>query len=253
MKNLQLLLNLKIFNEVFLETTLIICGKISHEADLCSKLKNVFVIAKDSLYSVELSSEKAIKYYDLKNLFPDPDDVPRVISMWYRDLYDTIYLCFENGEIFALILDNNGVQHSRSTSVLDCNVKQILWSPDEEFSIVVSDNNKVMLLNSEFFILAEIDLGDSFLGENELISVGWCKKETQFHGSEGKSAAVSKPTIDSSLGEDTHAVRVTWRGDSNLFAIGYWCFERNLRKVKVYNTEGILQSISEDIPGDNFF
>ncbi|CAH1408064.1 unnamed protein product [Nezara viridula] len=251
MKNLKLLLNLKIHCDVFEDTNLIVSGQSSADNDLSSKLGNVFVISKNILYSADLISEKASKYYDLESLFPDKN-VPKTIGMWYRDLYNTIYICFENGEIYSLIIDNNGVQHCSISHDLECKVVDIQWSPDEELAAVVCDSDSLILLNSEFFSLAEIDLNDSCRGENELISVGWGKKETQFHGSEGKNAAKSKPTsVDPSFIEDNHSVNLTWRGDSNMFAASYWCSEKNMRKVKIFNMDGVLLSTSEDISGLN--
>lgn len=249
MKNLKLLLNLKINCDVFKDTTLIVSGQSSADNDLSSKLKNVFVISNNILYSVDLNFEKALRYYDLESLFPDKN-VLKAIRIWYSDLYNTIYVCFENGEIYSLILDHNGVQHCSISHDLECKVTDIQWSPDEELAAVVCDNDSLILLNSEFFQLAEINLNDSVRGENELISVGWGKKETQFHGSEGKNAAKSKPTsIDPSFIEDNHSIHLTWRGDSNMFAASYWCSQTNMRKVKIFNMDGVLLSTSEDIPG----
>jgi elongator complex protein 1 len=50
-------------------------------------------------------------------------------------------------------------------------------------------------------------------------SVGWGKKETQFHGSEGKQAALKK--VDTSKfgasADDDKQARVAWRGDGSFF------------------------------------
>lgn len=50
-------------------------------------------------------------------------------------------------------------------------------------------------------------------------SVGWGRKETQFHGSAGKQAALSK--VDTSKfttsPDDDYRPRIAWRGDGSFF------------------------------------
>jgi elongator complex protein 1 len=58
------------------------------------------------------------------------------------------------------------------------------------------------------------------------VTVGWGKKETQFHGSLGKQAAQAKPTSQGSLSpNDDFSVRISWRGDGNYFCVS--AVERN--------------------------
>ena len=53
------------------------------------------------------------------------------------------------------------------------------------------------------------------------ISVGWGSKQTQFHGSEGKAAALKTPQIENPciLTWDDEKVRISWRGDGQLLVI----------------------------------
>ena len=53
------------------------------------------------------------------------------------------------------------------------------------------------------------------------VNVGWGKKETQFHGSAGKQAAVSVPCARASLSvaaADDRKPRISWRGDGAYYA-----------------------------------
>lgn len=63
------------------------------------------------------------------------------------------------------------------------------WSPDQEIVVIVSDDNKLILMTSSFDPLTEVDLNPQEEGEVDIVSVGWGSKKTQFHGSEGKEAA----------------------------------------------------------------
>ncbi|NP_001089940.1 putative elongator complex protein 1 [Xenopus laevis] len=80
--------------------------------------------------------------------------------------------------------------------------------------------------------------------------LGGAKKETQFHGSEGKQAAQQKiMVVKPALPWDDHKPRITWRGDGQLFAVSSVCKESGTRKIRVWNRELALQSTSESIEG----
>ena len=52
------------------------------------------------------------------------------------------------------------------------------------------------------------------------ITVGWGKKETQFHGSEGKEAAKRlADNVKPALAWDDRKVRISWRGDGEYFVV----------------------------------
>jgi elongator complex protein 1 len=80
-------------------------------------------------------------------------------------------------------------------------------------------------------------------------SVGWGKKETQFHGSAGKQAAVQK--VDSSKftksEDDDNQPRVSWRGDGSFFAVSDIDNNRDARVIRFYNREGVLQNTTEPV------
>jgi hypothetical protein len=52
-------------------------------------------------------------------------------------------------------------------------------------------------------------------------SVGWGKKETQFHGSEGKAAAQKKVDVNkyTTSADDDHQPRISWRGDGSFYVV----------------------------------
>lgn len=80
--------------------------------------------------------------------------------------------------------------------------------------------------------------------EDQFMSVGWGKKETQFHGSEGKEAARKKEEFITCNPEDLDkSVCVTWRGDGELFAVSF--VGATGRMFQVFNKEGIWLYTSE--------
>jgi elongator complex protein 1 len=82
------------------------------------------------------------------------------------------------------------------------------------------------------------------------VSVGWGRKETQFHGSAGKA----KPTTSSSsslpsLGPDEDYIpRISWRGDGDYFCISTVDAAQEGRVLLFFNREAQLQNKSENVP-----
>lgn len=69
------------------------------------------------------------------------------------------------------------------------------WSPDQELLTLVTKDLKVILMSCTFDPINEYYLLSEDFGEKQFITVGWGKKETQFHGSEGKQAAKAKTEV----------------------------------------------------------
>ncbi|SRR6266702_403836 len=89
------------------------------------------------------------------------------------------------------------------------------------------------------------------------INVGWGSKQTQFHGSLGKSAAQAPSAAPpSSVGispDDDLLTRISWRGDGALFVVSAVSPSAGTalrrRVLRVYNRDGALQTTTEAVPG----
>jgi elongator complex protein 1 len=89
------------------------------------------------------------------------------------------------------------------------------------------------------------------------VNVGWGSKQTQFHGSVGKTAAQAPSTSLDSVGsspDDDQNPRISWRGDGAFFAVSSLSTEhahnsRRRRIIRVYDHEAALQSTSEPVAG----
>ena len=119
------------------------------------------------------------------------------------------------------------------------------WSPDEELLLLVTaptpaeladdgrpKGSTLLIMTRDFEVLSEEVLQTDDFGEERPITLGWGSKATQFHGSEGKGAAAAAaetlqasqtPTEHSPRGpliaDDDLLPRISWRGDSNIFAV----------------------------------
>lgn len=124
------------------------------------------------------------------------------------------------------------------------------WSPDQEVVLFITGTGILVVMDTAYTPVAECDLSDSEFGDQAFVNVGWGKKETQFHGTEGK-AARARPTADvvddNDDGENVAAavsvVAATWRGDSEFVAVSYAGVQG--RMFKVFDKQGKLQFTSE--------
>ncbi|KAG8883867.1 hypothetical protein FRB97_005705 [Tulasnella sp. 331] len=142
------------------------------------------------------------------------------------------------------------------------------WSPDTDILVIATGDAKLILMSREFEVITEGLIKRAELGEDQSVNVGWGSKETQFHGSQGKTAAAASADQAASAAkggsspDDDHHPRISWRGDGAFFVVSsiekhdlvnpstasepHTRFRRVLR---VYDRLGALQSTSERTPG----
>ncbi|KAL4826570.1 hypothetical protein H8958_005825, partial [Nasalis larvatus] len=123
------------------------------------------------------------------------------------------------------------------------------WSPDQELVLLATGQQTLIMMTKDFEPIMEQQIHQDDFGESKFITVGWGRKETQFHGSEGRQAAFQMQMHESALPWDDRRPQVTWRGDGQFFAVSVVCPETGARKVRVWNREFALQSTSEPVAG----
>ncbi|XP_014779296.1 putative elongator complex protein 1 [Octopus bimaculoides] len=122
------------------------------------------------------------------------------------------------------------------------------WSPDQELLVVISGSNSLILMTRDFDLLQETALHPDTFGEAEFINVGWGKKETQFHGTEGKEAAKKKSEpAQPALEWDDMKAYISWRGDGQYFVTS--TIHQGYRQLRVWTREAVLHSTSELVVG----
>ncbi|SSD58387.1 probable Elongator complex protein 1 [Saccharomycodes ludwigii] len=166
---------------------------------------------------------------------------------------------------------------------IDNGIKQAQWSYDEETLVLVSKENKVILLSRDFSPINEVVLDTQDLKKSKHISVGWGKKETQFRGKGARAMErealkslkagglignkIRDPTMpymvdkgmitdfDRQTGQN---VEISWRGDCEYFAVSTVdivvdpddetkTIER--RALRIYTRGGELDAASEPVDG----
>lgn len=193
---------------------------------------------------------------------------------------------FSNGDIVTAGYDpqqTNDYDHTiiEIVGTIDVGLKAAQWSHDEETLAMVTNENKLLLLSRVFEPITEklLDSNDIKISDSKHVSVGWGKKETQFKGRGFKALEREKealkhagldenetqlrdPTVNEiELGTisefDDNTVRISWRGDSEYFAVNTRepvlvedtkeTYDR--RVIRVFNREGELDSVNEAVDG----
>uniref|UniRef100_A0A670Z7C0 Elongator complex protein 1 n=1 Tax=Pseudonaja textilis TaxID=8673 RepID=A0A670Z7C0_PSETE len=166
-----------------------------------------------------------------------------------EDLPDVESVCVATA-IGDVILCNLNTHQLECVGSVDSGLTAMSWSPDQELVLLATGEQTLILMTRDFEPIAERQIHQDDFGEGKFITVGWGKKETQFHGSEGKQAAHTKPKeILPALPWDDHKPRISWKGDGQYVAVSDVCPGTGARKVRVWSRELILQSTSEPIPG----
>ncbi|XP_035418910.1 elongator complex protein 1 isoform X1 [Cygnus atratus] len=149
-----------------------------------------------------------------------------------------------------ILLCNLSTKQVECVGSVDSGLSVMSWSPDQELVLLATGQQTLIMMTRDFEPITEKQIHQDEFGEGKFVALGWGKKETQFHGSEGKQAAHRKQTeVSPTSAWDDSRPRVTWRGDGQFVAVSAVCPETGARKVRVWNRELVLQSTSEPISG----
>ncbi|KAI5955316.1 ELP1 [Candida jiufengensis] len=193
---------------------------------------------------------------------------------------------FSNGDIITTTYDLKSNSDYDNTTIeivgtIDVGLQAAQWSHDEETLVLITNENKLLLLSRIFEPINEkiLDSNDIKITDSKHVSVGWGKKETQFKGKgfkqiEREKEALKNAGLDDKINElrdptvneiekgiisnlDDNTVRISWRGDSEYFSVNTKepvivedtgeMYDR--RVIRVFNREGELDSVNEAVDG----
>ncbi|XP_071171469.1 elongator complex protein 1-like [Mytilus edulis] len=234
------------------------------------------------LYSVQLSPLKDLEHiqcsavdYDtgviycasskcIVGLNPKDGQITGVVSLLTDDYMPTDgsgkvvgIQCIPDQQSVCVAIDNgNLLVWNVLVGDLECvgNVESgftsMCWSPDLELLVLTTGQDTLIMMTREFDPVTEKSLHPEQFGSAEFVTVGWGKKETQFHGSVGKQAATIKPEDEKpALPWDDRKPRISWRGDGQFFVVSTISPISGARKLRVWSRECEHDSTSENIDG----
>ncbi|KAL1741747.1 IKI3 family-domain-containing protein [Schizophyllum fasciatum] len=182
---------------------------------------------------------------------------PQVVSLHVLPDSRSIAAIMRNGDITNIPMDDDA-HMAEVEGTVEPGICAASWNPDETLVALVTGEDKLILMTSTFDVISEAKIQTDEFGEDAPINVGWGSKQTQFHGSLGKTAAQAGPaTVVSTSTDDDLRPRISWRGDGVLFSVSSISSSQpnpdsppiRRRTLRVYDRQGALQSTSEDVPG----
>lgn len=253
MQNLKVLVNLNQLSSKLVGSQLFTIGTFDYNNNnIFNRRSYIFAYKDGDVFTLNSIDGNCEILLSVNPYLQDVSTVP--VSMFYNSTFNTLNLALNSGHVLSILLKDDLTLMESEAQCVGCisnGIQTVVLSPDNESIVFLDGTNHIILMNGNFEPLAENFLFGSDKGEQEMINVGWGKKETQFHGSEGKAAA---KLIISDKNKSTHSEVnkqpvVTWRGDSSLFAVSYWCPLNKYQKIKIFNKDGSLQCTSEFVPG----
>ena len=199
---------------------------------------------------LRFSRTNANKMSDVTEIASIPVQDPEAFVAGIKYLRDESALClaFSSGEVILLIEAPGEEALVESVGYSESGIQTMQWSPDDELVVFVTGANTLLQMNKFFDVTSEQPILSAEFGQDAFINVGWGKKETQFHGSEGKQAAQQKPKMNVAFSNDDDGKpRVSWRGDSQFVCVSIADPSKGARAFRVFDRNMTLCSTSEPV------
>ncbi|KAM3717585.1 Elongator complex protein [Dirofilaria immitis] len=189
----------------------------------------------------ELSSEKfhLVEWIKQRN-------GAKIISFDY--LNDEYVLCavLSSGAVLIVDYESETVERFDITPSEICSAR---WAPDFHVLLLAS-SEMLYFVTRQFDILNVQPLKSSKSGREELMTVGWGSKKTQFQGIAarkqfGKAGMEQQSTTVDEY--DQRRILLAWNGDANYVAVSYVDNETNSRRFCVFDHESELISHLEQV------
>lgn len=193
-----------------------------------------------------------ISSWDAPCPLPDLESDHVLLLQYFADI-TTACLVLAGGDIVVVREDPMpGQERIEIVGSVDVGIAAAAWAPDEELLAIVTRGDTLVLMSRDFEPITENGLTANDLKASKHVSVGWGKKETQFHGKRAK--AMRDPTMPENVDEgkpspnDDGKTTVSWRGDGQYFAVNSVVPEHR-RVIRVFSREAVLDSASEPVDG----
>ncbi|KAI1724817.1 IKI3 family domain-containing protein [Ditylenchus destructor] len=170
---------------------------------------NIVVIDKNGNPTKEIEVCEVIEEYEREQLVS------------FDFLSDDLQLCMVLSSGTIAVCDENG--KVESVACIPGPVKCGAWSPDLQLLILATDD-MIYSVSRDFEIVSEEKLRPTEAGKDQLLTVGWGSRETQFQGSAGRKnrekVDINKvPTPVTDDDSRTREIMISWRADAQFFTV----------------------------------
>lgn len=230
---------------------------INSQKSALSDFSKCFILSEPTTDGIQMFIfSKCLKVYsdnglllaDLSNFVNISD---HVVVVGCNYIFSELFIFLNTGYLITINIESgtNEVQVKQLNFV---NIVNVVWSPDFERTVLIRENgflSVLSVLNDDWDNLQEISLMDCTEEQNKFVNVGWGSVETQFRGSEGKFSNIKPTEFATKENIADTSVHICWKQNSTAFAVSYLCLNEKIRKIKIFNQDGLLLNITTDIYG----
>ncbi|XKL63333.1 hypothetical protein PGB90_005697 [Kerria lacca] len=253
MRNLQILRNLSIsdfiinnFNKFY----------VIPEQSSIKSIEILGFTKSLEIYLLIIDNTSSLKSIFISNLPQDIEVIENISVLECKYIFNDLFIILNTGHLLKVSLLNSECNELVPTILNTGPLKCCSWSSDYERTVCINIEDILSVFTIEdcnFEKLIDISLQEIFEEQNKFVNVGWGSVETQFRGSEGKYSTIVNQEIheesfqDKNLNDDT--VHICWKYNCTAFAVNYICKKDNIRKIKVFNQDGVLLNVTKSIYG----
>lgn len=239
--------NLKLLSKKHLENLSSLLEDCVCSAVDCDTGHVFFAVQKGEIIHVDPSTKTLLEVVSLTDEGYLVDG-KGVINLQYQAEQQALCIITEQGNVLLWYVTEQSLV---SVGDVESGLTGAAWSPDQEVLVLTTGEDKLILMTQEFDSLNETTLHPEQFGEAEFVNVGWGKKETQFHGSEGKVAAQKKieQNVQPAFEWDEGKTYISWRGDGQYFTTSTVHPLTGARQLRVWSRDAVLHSTGENVPG----
>ncbi|XP_073242058.1 elongator complex protein 1-like [Porites lutea] len=241
MRNLELLRSFPVLELDGLESSF--CLTVDSECGV------IYTATNSGITGFQPSNQQIVSSVSLVTDGYLPDDgTGRVTGIQHLPDLESVCVATGKGDV---ILWNTVTEQLECVGSVDSGLRCMAWSPDQELVVFMTGEETLIMMTKDFDPISEFPFHSEEFGEEKPITVGWGKKETQFHGSEGKPTAASlqQVTARPATEWDDKMPRICWRGDGQFFVVSAINPRTGSRMLRVWSREGVLSSTSETVDG----
>ncbi|XP_050400730.1 putative elongator complex protein 1 [Patella vulgata] len=208
----------------------------------------VYAASQFIVSGIDCNTDKICHQVDICNNSTDIKiEGDGIVAIQFIADLQTVCIATVDGTLLQWSVFNNELEE---VGCVSCGIKGMCWSPDLELIILTTGDETFILMTREYDPVLETSLHSDEFGDAAFVTVGWGKKETQFHGSVGKGAAKEKRVEVKPVQKwDDLKARVSWRGDGQFFVTSIINRQSGARQLRVWSREGTLHSTSEQVDG----
>lgn len=174
-----LLENLKFICENLNENYFFAINGLNQLVTIKNRQINLILDLNDLIDEINQTSDKDVDFILNNDL----------IAFGHLPDLELLCLIYSNGSIYSLNTVNLEREQKRLDKIeLGYRLVVADFSPEYDKIVLATETDQLILLNSFFEEISSGDLNDQKQGAVDHLNVGWGKKETQFHGSEGKQS-----------------------------------------------------------------